>query len=212
MTPTAWALAAAFAVVAGTDWSAVVTGRRSWRPVTKPLALVALIGVAVALEPVDPTIRAWMVVGLVLSLAGDVFLLGTQRWFVPGLVSFLAAHVAYVVALLLAPTSPGWMLAGLALVAAAAVAAAPRLARLGRGEHASLLGPVVAYVVVISAMVVTAFGTADPWAVAGAVLFYVSDATLAWNRFLKEHRWGPTVVMVTYHLGQAGLVGWLVQG
>ena len=167
MTPTAWALAAAFAVVAGTDWSAVVTGRRSWRPVTKPLALVALIGVAVALEPVDPTIRAWMVVGLVLSLAGDVFLLGTQRWFVPGLVSFLAAHVAYVVALLLAPTSPGWMLAGLALVAAAAVAAAPRLARLGRGEHASLLGPVVAYVVVISAMVVTAFGTADPWAVAG---------------------------------------------
>nr|WP_289017304.1 lysoplasmalogenase [uncultured Ornithinimicrobium sp.] len=138
--------------------------------------------------------------------------MGSRRWFVPGLVSFLAAHVAYVVGLLLAPTSPGWMLVGLALVAAAAVAAVPRLARLRRGEHASLLGPVVAYLVVISAMVVTAFGTAHPWAVAGAVLFYVSDATLAWNRFLTEHRRGPTVVMVTYHLGQAGLVGWLVQG
>lgn len=212
MTPVAWGLAVVFAVLAVTDWTVVGTGRRAWRPVTKPLALVALIGVAVTLEPVDPAVRTWMVVGLVLSLAGDVFLLGSRRWFVPGLVSFLAAHVAYVVGLLLAPTSPGWMLVGLALVAAAAVAAVPRLARLRRGEHASLLGPVVAYLVVISAMVVTAFGTAHPWAVAGAVLFYVSDATLAWNRFLTEHRWGPTVVMVTYHLGQAGLVGWLVQG
>lgn len=211
MTTTAWAFAAAFAVIAVADWSAVVTARRAWRPVTKPLALVALIGVAVTLDPVDPTIRAWMVAGLVLSLAGDIFLLGSQRWFVPGLASFLAAHVAYVVGLQLAPTSLPWTLVGLALVVAAVVAAAPRLARLRRGEHASLLGPVIAYVVVISAMVVSAFGTADPWAVAGAVLFYVSDATLAWNRFLEERRWGPTAVMVTYHLGQAGLVGWLVQ-
>ena len=80
---------------------------------------------AVTLEPVDPAGRAWMVVGLVLSLAGDVFLLGSRRWFVPGLVSFLAAHVAYVVGLLLAPTSPGWMLVCLALMAAAASPPSP---------------------------------------------------------------------------------------
>ena len=49
-------------------------------------------------------------------------------------------------------------------------------------------------------------------AIGGAVLFYVSDATLAWNRFLEPRRFGPLAVMVTYHLAQAGLVGWLVTG
>jgi uncharacterized membrane protein YhhN len=80
------------------------------------------------------------------------------------------------------------------------------------GTHRDLLVPVIAYAVVISAMVVSAFGTAAPWAVIGAGLFYVSDATLAWNRFLERLRWGPLVVMVTYHLGQFGLVAWLVTG
>jgi uncharacterized membrane protein YhhN len=73
-----------------------------------------------------------------------------------------------------------------------------------------MVGPVVAYLVVISAMVVSAFGTAAAWAIVGAFLFYVSDATLAWNRFIEQRRFGPLAVMVTYHLGQIGLVAWLV--
>ena len=52
--------------------------------------------------------------------------------------------------------------------------------------------------------------TAAPWAVVGALLFYASDATLAWNRFVAPMRFGPVAVMVTYHPAQAGLVGWLV--
>jgi uncharacterized membrane protein YhhN len=78
------------------------------------------------------------------------------------------------------------------------------------GDHADMVVPVVAYLVVISAMVVSAFGTEGRWAVVGASLFYASDATLAWNRFLEPRRFGPLAVMVTYHLGQAGLVAWLV--
>jgi uncharacterized membrane protein YhhN len=69
-----------------------------------------------------------------------------------------------------------------------------------------LVRPVVAYLVVISAMVVTSWGTAIAFAVVGATLFYVSDATLAWNRFVRPIRYGDLYVMVTYHLGQAGLV------
>ena len=37
-------------------------------------------------------------------------------------------------------------------------------------------------------------------------VFYASDATLAWNRFVRPLRHGHLAVMVTYHLGQIGLV------
>jgi len=79
------------------------------------------------------------------------------------------------------------------------------LAGVGATDPA-LRAPVVGYMAVISAMVVTAWGTTRVLAVAGALLFYASDATLAWNRFVEERPWGRVAVMVTYHLGQIGLV------
>jgi uncharacterized membrane protein YhhN len=59
---------------------------------------------------------------------------------------------------------------------------------------------------VISAMLATACATGDGRAVAGAALFYGSDALIAWNRFVRPVEWGPVGIMVTYHLGQALLV------
>ena len=38
-----------------------------------------------------------------------------------------------------------------------------------------------------------------------AVLFMASDALIAWNRFVRRP-WAAVVIMVTYHLGQLGLV------
>ena len=213
MTALAWTFAALAAVLGGADWWAVWTGRRPVRWVTKPGALVALIAVAVALEPFDDGVRRWMVLGLVLSLAGDVFLLGAERWFVGGLASFLLGHVAYVVAMGSQYDTPVGLALGLAFVVTAVAVVARRLvASVASGGHRDLVAPVVAYITVISAMVVAAFGTGAPWAIGGAVLFYASDATLAWNRFLEPRRFGPVAVMVTYHLAQAGLVGWLVTG
>lgn len=211
MTATSWALLAVTLVFALSDWWATWAERREVRYVTKPATLAFLIGVAVTLDPVDPTVRTWMVVGLVLSLAGDVFLMLDEKWFVAGLASFLLGHIAYIVGLQLAPRSWGWTLVGL-LVVAAAIATIGRkiVTGVAAGDHREMVGPVIAYLVVISAMVVSAFGTAGIWAVGGASLFYASDATLAWNRFLEQRRFGPLAVMVTYHLGQMGLVGWLV--
>ena len=105
------------------------------------------------------------------------------------------------------------LVVGLAVVVVAVAVVGRRIVvGVRAGDHPELFGPVIAYLVVISAMVVSAFGTAAPWAVLGAALFYASDATLAWNRFLEPRRWGPLAVMVTYHLGQAGLVAWSVLG
>jgi len=211
MTTAAWVLLALTLVLAVTDWWAVWDERRSVRLVAKPATLAALVGVAVTLDPIDPTIRTWMVVGLICSLAGDVFLMLDERWFVAGLVSFLLGHVAYIVGLQLAPTSLAWTLLGLAAVLVAVLTVGQRIVRgVAAGPQRPMVGPVVAYLVVISIMVVSAFGTQGAWAIVGASLFYASDATLAWNRFLEPRRFGPLAVMVTYHLGQIGLVAWLV--
>ena len=46
--------------------------------------------------------------------------------------------------------------------------------------------------------------------VAGAGLFFVSDALIAETRFVRPRPWGPLAVIVTYHLALAGLVFSLV--
>jgi uncharacterized membrane protein YhhN len=211
VTAAAWLLFGATLLSASVDWWATWHQRQRVRFVAKPLTLVLLIATALALTPDDPTIRTVMVIGLVFSLGGDVFLMLPERWFIAGLASFLLGHLAYVVGLQMAPTSVDWTVVGLAAVLASVAVVGRRIvAGVAAGEQRSLVGPVVAYLVVISAMVVSAFGTAAIWAIVGACLFYASDATLAWNRFLEPRRFGPLAVMVTYHLGQIGLVCWLV--
>ena len=42
--------------------------------------------------------------------------------------------------------------------------------------------------------------------IVGALLFYLSDTLIAWNGFVKPFRNANLAIMVTYHLGQIGLV------
>ena len=171
---------------AGANWWSRWAGDRRVEVATKPATLVALIGVALLVDPVDPSVRVWFVAALVLSLAGDVFLLGDDRWFVPGLVAFLAGHVAYIGGFIAAPTWRWWA-AGAALVPVAVVVATAgrRIVDGARSTDARLAGPVVAYLAVISAMLVAAAAAGNGWAVTGAALFVVSDTILGWNRFVR---------------------------
>ena len=98
-----------------------------------------------------------------------------------------------------------WALAALAVLVVDAFLAGPVLAAVRRG-HKDVLAPVVAYVVVISAMVSAALATGVGLAIAGAVLFFASDTLIAWNRFVRPRPWMPLAIIVTYHVGQAGLV------
>ena len=62
------------------------------------------------------------------------------------------------------------------------------------------------YVAVFVVMVIRAGATGSPVALAGALLFFYSDAILASNRFVKPIRFGRVVNLVPYHAGQALLV------
>jgi len=195
------------AVAAVGNWLAVARGNTRLEYVCKPLTLAALIGAALLLDPDDGAVRAWFVVALVLSLAGDVFLMLPRDLFVPGLASFLLAHLAYIAGLAVDGTEAGWLIAGAVVVGVVAVVVGRRiLGAVRRGDEPELLPPVAVYILVISAMVVTALGTAEPLAIAGAALFYLSDALIAWNRFVQPLAFAPVAIMVTYHLAQAALV------
>jgi uncharacterized membrane protein YhhN len=201
------ALVVATVVAAAVDWVAV---HRRWQPVEyvfKPLTLGLLIAAALALRPDDPGVRAWFVAALVLALAGDVFLMLPRDLFLPGLGAFLLAHVAYVVGFAVAGLSLAGAAVGLVVVAAVCATVGPRLVAGVRAREPGLGAPVVAYMGVISTMVVCALGAGGPLAIAGALLFYASDALIGWGRFVSERGVaGDLGIIVTYHVGQILLV------
>jgi len=208
VTATAALLLVLTLAVAVGDWVAVGIGNKALEYVCKPLTMVVLIAATLALDPTNATARGCFVVALVLSLAGDVFLmLPDEKLFVFGLGSFLAGHIAYIVGLWVAGVSFGALLVGVLLVAVAVLTLGVRIVRgVHAGQHPELTGPVVAYLVVISVMVASAIGRTNAFAIVGAVLFYASDAMIAWTRFIEDKPWGRLAIIVTYHLGQMGLV------
>ena len=207
VTTSAFLLLTLTLVVAALDWVAVQLERKPLEYVCKPLTMVCLIGVAFALDVDDPSVRSWFVAALVLSLLGDVFLMLPADLFVPGLLSFLLAHVAYIIGMHVDQVSFGRLLIGIAVMAAFIATVGLRVVRGVRaGPDPSLAGPVVAYMLVIAAMVASAIGVGHPAAVIGAALFCFSDTLIAWNRFVGPTTGAPVMIMVTYHLAQIGLV------
>jgi len=177
----------------------------------KPAATLLVIAVALLSlreSTWDPTYTWGVLVGLVLSLGGDVALMfkDNQKAFGVGLVLFLLAHIAYTVVFTL-----------LGRVSPLAAVSIPLLAAVGVGFYAlirSNLGqmrlPVIAYMVVISVMVSRAISTlASPlfWTgqavmvAVGAILFYLSDMILAANRFWRSWKY-DRISLAFYYAGQ----------
>jgi uncharacterized membrane protein YhhN len=197
----ALALAAAFG-----NWTAVASENKGLEYICKPAVMLLLIALALAIDPQDPAARGWFIAALVLSLAGDVFLMLPKDMFVLGLGAFLLAHLAYIVGMVVEGVHAGRLLAGIVVVAIGILLLGTQIVRAAQATDSALTLPVMAYIGVISAMVVAAIGTGEPLAIAGAGLFYASDALIGWTRFVRPTTWAPVTIMVTYHLGQLGLV------
>jgi uncharacterized membrane protein YhhN len=194
-------------VLAVLDWLAVARGLRRLEFFAKPGATVALALVAATLDPAYSDTRTLFVLALLASLAGDVFLMLPGDRFVPGLGSFFVAQVLYTVGFALHGGSTVSYAIGAVIVAVLVVPLCRRftgaLRRAGRGD---LVVPVSAYMVAIGAMAASAIASGNAFAIVGALLFVASDSLIAETRFVGERPWGKVVIMVTYHLAQAGLV------
>ncbi len=190
------------ALAALTDWWAVLSMRPAVEAVAKPLVMVAAI-VAAAVGIDDDRVRWFIMIGLGLGLVGDVLLLPALDRFVAGLAAFLVGHLAYVGAFVVVGSRSGWLVAGIGFVALAG----PLVGRpIVGGAAASLQVPVLAYILVIAAMVSTAVGTAVAPVMIGGVMFAGSDGILGWDRFVTPRSDRRVVVHLLYHGGQLLIV------
>lgn len=164
--------------------------------------LVILPFLGLHLEGAAPGALIALAAALLLSSLGDYFLslADEDRNFPRGLVSFLVAHVFYLIVLLPRAEAPaGVHLAGVVTIVALAGATVLWLwPRLG-----SLRLPVLVYLTVISAMAIAAFSVPLPWLGIGALLFVFSDAVIAVDKFRQPVPLRGPIIWITYYAGQA---------
>ena len=183
--------------------------------VFKPLALAIAIFFAARRAMAAGTVTRFdglLLAGLAASLAGDVLLMGPATLFVPGLVAFLLAHLAYIA---LFSMGVGMFPRRGVLVATLLIGAGMYAFLWLGGLPAALRIPVAAYVVVIACMAAQAIGRAavlhgaDPsarWVAVGACFFMLSDSLLATNRFVTPLPLASLWVLGTYYAAQMLIV------
>ena len=198
-------------VLAVVDWWAVARGNKIVEYICKPGAAALFVIAAASIDANDTVARGWMVAALVFCIAGDVFLMLPRDAFVPGLASFAVAQVLFTVSFAVGDVSAMRLVVALVLVAVTSLVLARRfISALRRLNQGSLIPPIVIYMTVISAMVISAIASGNVFGIVGAVLFMASDSLIAEERFVRQRRWQRLTIIVTYHLALAGFVVGLV--
>jgi len=192
-------------VAAVANWSTRVRPNKVLETVSKPLATILVMWVALAASgPHTATVLA--VVGLVFCLVGDVALLDVVDNFILGLASFLVGHGVFIAMFAtLHLRHPLWGVPVAVVLVVHAATIGRRIVSGAIAQDAALRVPVMAYLVVIMSMAVVATMTGRWWAIAGALLFVASDTILGWRAFVAEKKWMSLAVMVTYHGALVGL-------
>lgn len=175
---------------------------------TKPSLSALFVFVALTGPSANPTYFYFVLAGLLCCVAGDVLLIfPAKELFLAGLVSFLMGHIFYSIAFF-TMASVGiftWIIAVLCLLITVMLFVWLR-PRLGR-----MLVPVIAYMAVITVMVVGAASLASNRHLdfsgrvlifLGAVLFYFSDIFVARHRFVKEQYINRFAGLPIYYAGQ----------
>ena len=197
-------------------------GFTAWHLLFKPLTMaIAIVYVANHAYPMSATGRfglngsCWLLLSALLgSLAGDVFLMLSEHLFIPGLVSFLLAHLCYIA---LFKQGVGWFGHRGALGGTLALGIGMYAFLWQGGLPAALRVPVAVYVVVIALMAAQAWGRhaalreRSSLAVAlGACCFMLSDSLLATNRFVQPLPLSQLWVLATYYAAQVLIVSGMV--
>jgi uncharacterized membrane protein YhhN len=188
---------------------AAILGKQRQIYIFKPISTLLVIAVALLslLEPSQNlTYTVGATIGLLLSLGGDIALMfqENRKAFIIGLGLFLLAHIAYAVAFTLLGVFSAWDLLSAGILLGVGVS----FYLLIQPNLGTMQGPVIAYIVVISVMVnragstlmSPAFGVRQALMILiGAILFYISDAILAANRFWKS--WEYNRISLAFYYG-----------
>jgi len=186
--------------IAGTEF-----GPPALTMIFKPLTTLLLL---VVVGRPTSAFASFVDAGIALSLVGDIALLSDGNLaFKVGLGAFLLAHIAYVAG----GVTVGVFSPRLLVVAALVMTSTSfLLATIWPGAEGAR-APTVVYGGAITCMVIASWSTLGgklAWArlaAAGALLFYISDASLALNRFHRPIPHVSLLSMGVYWLGQLGI-------
>lgn len=183
--------------------------------VFKPLTTILIFARAVQLTPaIGPRYRLAVLIGVIFSLSGDIFLMLPETQFklgfILGLASFLVAHVLFLVAL----TADTRLFAKPLILLGFAALGAVNLFVLWPGLTADLRVPVLVYVACLIAMTSQAVirylsqhTHASKLAALGGMIFLLSDTLIAYNRFYVPLPFATTWILCTYYLAMFWISG-----
>lgn len=192
-------------IVFAMDLFLIIINKTDLRLFTKPLLLPILILMYCSrVRSVKTQLEKFFLAGLVLSFFGDLFLL--FKWgFLPGLVSFLFAHLFYIISFkkkLQTRISEFWPIILSIYASILLVFLFPYLKEMKI--------PVTIYAIVIATMMYNAIKTHNRNLIIGALLFLISDTLLSINLFLQPLVMLNLMVMLTYIVAQWFLVKGMV--
>lgn len=186
----------------------------------KPLVCFLLIIMVLRYgQDASSSYRNWILAGLFFSMVGDICLMLENEKFIQGLISFLIAHICYIVAFSLFIDLSGqfsWVLFALLLITAFFVwrYIYPTLGEMNI--------PVIVYITAIITMCAAAgtwfeqahhsdYAITTPaiFAFLGALWFMASDTNLSINKFKNSYHWAQLVTLSTYYIAQV-LIAWSV--
>ncbi|WP_188455990.1 lysoplasmalogenase [Virgibacillus oceani] len=183
--------------------------------ILKPGTMVLIIVLAVYGSELGTTLSRWVVIALIFSLLGDIFLMLKEKWFVHGLASFLIAHLVYIAGFWggfdveESVTTLTSVLTGAVLLFIAIWFLLVLSDSVKTHGGIALLIAVASYIAIISLMVWSACLAGVTILIFGSLLFYISDAVLAVNRFKHPFPSAEYIVMSTYFTAQA-LFAWSI--
>jgi uncharacterized membrane protein YhhN len=177
--------------------------------IIKPLLSLLFMSAALLQAHLNMTYFYLVFSGLLLCLIGDVCLIFffNKKVFTAGLGAFLAGHILYTIAFFTCGT-PGAVL--LVTTFACLVLSIGVFSWL-KPNLGTMMGPVIAYIVIISAMAIGASAlksnqmldmTGKILVYAGALLFYVSDIFVARHRFVKKEFINRAIGLPMYYTAQ----------
>ncbi len=188
------------------------------KPLLMPVLLILFLLNAHNNLPLE---RLCLVIALSFSCLGDILLMQHRNdFFIIGLLSFLIAHISYIISFMVRFHHEGEALRRRLTLSAMIISSIPFLAYVAlvlyiiypklnanTVETKGLLIPVVFYSFVIDSMAYVSYlrdrKTPGFWSVfAGAVFFVLSDTILAFNRFVVPLPVSGLFIMFTYGVGQ----------
>jgi uncharacterized membrane protein YhhN len=186
------------AIVGSYDWP-----NENFYYIFKPATTILIL--FFALTAPASSYKILIVIGILFSLAGDIFLMLPSDQFLIGLICFLVTHIFYIVAFMSDSRfrRPIWPYVLLAVIAIAI------FELLSGGITAAMKFPVAIYAAALSFMTAQALArnsqqqsVGSRLAAIGAVLFLISDTTLAYDRFITKFLAAHAIILSTYYAAQ----------